>query len=150
MSDTYKTISKARKTAKALLEDPNPRWKKSGIVKEMGVTFSLYDEIMNYDPVTVADKIRQPTLEKLKSFIGKHGHHLNEIPKRPDPPHPVASSYKPPKDPDPPKSILPHIPQGEGEDLLARLNELALKFQRRGYRLGIRIENMYMSENPES
>ena len=140
-----------------MLKLPSPQWNKTGLLKEMGITFSLYNEIMNYDPVSVADKIRKPTPEKLKAFIAKHGHvlekknetvhllngkpvdELNPPVEEENPPNHQEIEYKPPI------SVL----NGE-EDLLATLNNLTDRFRKKGYRLSTRIENIFTPEFQES
>jgi hypothetical protein len=125
MSAVYRTIARARDTAKALLEDPNPQWNKSTIVQEMGVSYGLYSDIMALDPVVVGEKIRTPTVKNLDEFIERH--------KKQAPPLAPSMTIKskvaesPPLDP--PKS----------EDPLTRLDNLVAEFAKRGYKLETRI-----------
>jgi len=140
MSDTYKTISRAREISKALLTMLT--WTKSAIVNEMGVTFALYQDIMEVDPVAI--KIRTPTIEKLKAFIAKHEAILDKEPK------PMGVTRSAPTDPFPviprkpsPESVglTPIIKESEliDGDPLAELDRLEAKFAKRGYKLETRI-----------
>jgi len=137
MSNHYQIIAKARDIANVLAEYPD--WTKTAIIKEMGVDFYLYEDIMKLDPVVVGDKIRTKTIEKLKAFIEKH---LCILDKEPvprgvrtsksvdpfDPPVPIPRKEEP-KKPDPPK----------GDDPLTRLDDLIAEFASRGYKLETRI-----------
>jgi len=141
MSDNYKTIARARDIAKALLT--HLTWTKSSVVAEMGVTFSLYSDIMEMDPVSI--KIRTPTVNKLHAFIEKHEAILDKEPtppgvtrSKPEDPFPIV-----PNKPTPPKPPPP--PNDSGGDPLAELDALVEKFARRGYKLHTRIEKMVQS-----
>jgi len=145
MSNTYKTIARARDIAKAILRLPNPEWNKTSLVKEMGITFGLYADIMEMDPVSV--KIKTPTVEKLKAFVSKHEHILD---KKKEPAH--LLNGKPMDEKVKAKSLsakaIPknHEAIDDGEDLLVSLNILSDKFQKKGYRLSVRIENIAIHE----
>ena len=136
MSDTYNTIAKARNIANEL--NGFPQWSKSSIIAEMGVTYKVYANIMEQDPVCAGDKFRRPTIDKLKAFIANHKAVLD---KKPSPLGVRTSQPKDPfrlPDPSPPRS--PQKPKvSDGSDPLTRLDELVEEFANRGYKLETRI-----------
>lgn len=133
MSDNYKTIARARDIAKALEKDPE--WGKTVIVKDMGITFPLYQDIMELDPVSIT--VRTKTVEKLKAFIAKHEGVLDKP--SPKPPG-ITRSGK-----DDPFPVVPKKLEIQPErspyafDPLVELDNLEKKFVARGYKLDVRI-----------
>lgn len=131
MSDNYKTIARAHDIAKALDKDLN--WGKTAIVKEIGITNPLFNDIMEMDPVSI--NIYAKSVDKLKAFIEKHEAVLDKPSNNPPGVH--RSSRTDPFPVIPRKNEEPA--PSNGWDPLADLDKLEKKLAARGYKLEARI-----------
>ena len=153
MSDNYKTISKAKEAA---LNLKSQGWTNSGVATEMGISFILLTEILEYDPVSV--NVREGTMEKLRDFIARHESGIVKPEKKKTGPKKKKLGPKK-KEPEfkieVPDSMVDAIPNeigietGPKDDdgnLLQDLNVLAERFAKSGYRLNANIELIYEPE----
>ena len=127
MSNVYNTIRQSKKIAEKLLE--NGQWNQDGVIKDMGVSFALYKDIMELHPVAVGDKIQKKSVDKMKAFIERYGSVLEKGAT------PVGVVHSKQEDPFP----ITRKPKAPGKDPLAELDALAKKFASRGYKLETRI-----------
>jgi len=147
MTDNYKIIRKAKDAA---LNLKSLGWTHNGIASEMGITFALLNEILDFDPVAV--NVRGGTMEKLRAFVDRHEAGL-EKPKRKKSEHKKKDPNKKPEfHVQVTESMADAIPDDVGiqigpnyvdGNLLNELNLLAEKFAKAGYRLNANIEFIY-------
>ena len=151
MSDNYKVIRKAKEAA---LELKSKGWTNNGIIKEIGISFALLTEILEYDPVSV--NVRDVTMEKLRDFIDNFAKGIDKPLRKSSRPEKSQVKKDPADKPEfntvVPESMAEAIPEETGiirgprdldGNLLNDLNNLAKRFASQGYRLSASIELTY-------
>lgn len=125
MSETYKIIKQAKE---CFLQEKAKGKVHKKIYEAAGITYNLYHEILEFDPVAVS--IREPSIEKLKAFIEK------------------CKNPEPEPEPEPP-AVKKEAKCLEG-DLLEQLDRLIIKFNQRGYCLDVTIRKMLLASNKKA
>lgn len=138
MSDNYRVIRTAQKAISDLVYIE--KWSVNQVVKEIGVSHSMVNEMLTQDAVTV--KIRDVSVDKLRIFVDKFEAGIEK------PVRKGKVNISKPKDEfsmPVPESMADAIPEEKGidkdptgtENLLAELSDLAVRFSRQGYRLDV-------------